>query len=182
MPRGSDPAHSYSDVRAHPAHRPRGTLGRGGLTCPSRSAETYPLSGDREISVETRRVPPAPGHPWGAAPWGRIRVSWVLHPSESLFHALGRAPGRCRKQPTKGGSLQPESISLGRRVGQFRERWFPRRVVRVREQARGLPTQSRNSRLPPPAPWCRYTWGTVASMLSTLSASSKATPPFRRGG
>jgi hypothetical protein len=57
-----------------------------------------------------------------------------------------------RKQPTKGGSLQPESISLGRRVGRFRERWFPRRVVRVREQARGLPTQSRNSRLPPPAP------------------------------
>ncbi len=28
----------------------------------------------------------------------------------------------------------------------------------------------------------RYSWGTLASMLSTLSASSKATPPFRRGG
>jgi hypothetical protein len=55
---------------ARPAHRPRGTVGRGGLTCPSRSAETYPLSGDRGISVESRRVPPAPGRPQGAAAVG----------------------------------------------------------------------------------------------------------------
>ena len=68
---GSDPSPLLLG-RSWPAQRirPRGAVGRGGLTCPSRSVETYPLSGDRGISVETRRVPPAPGRPRGAAPWG----------------------------------------------------------------------------------------------------------------
>ncbi len=71
-PRGSSAgtlAHSYSDVRARPDRRPEGAAGRGGLTYLSRSAETYPLSDVRGISVGTRRVPPAPGRPRGAAPW-----------------------------------------------------------------------------------------------------------------
>jgi hypothetical protein len=52
------------------------------------------------ISVESRRaqVPSAPGchGPRGAAAVGRIRAScqWVLNPSESSFHAVGRAGGR----------------------------------------------------------------------------------------
>jgi hypothetical protein len=152
---GRDPAHSYSDVRARPAHQPRGTVGLGGLTCPSRSAETYPLSGDRGISVRTRRVPPSPG-----VPGEQLRGEEYASPGSCTLPSCCSMHwvvplGVDRKQPTKGGSLQPESISFGRRVGQFRERWYPCRGVRVQEQARGLPTQSRNSRLPPPAPWCR---------------------------
>jgi len=93
----------------------------------------------------------APPLPRGAR--GRVRASWVLHPSESKFHASVEPRGCVRKRRLVGGNLFSESISLGRRIGVVLE-WCgsdgchagcPCRAIRVTS---ALPALC----LPPPAP------------------------------
>ena len=56
----------------------------------------------------------APPLPRGARGW--VRASWVLHLSESKFHALVEPWGCVRKRRLADGSPFSESISLGRRI------------------------------------------------------------------
>ncbi len=67
---------------ARPAHWPRGAVGRGGLTCPSRSVETYPLSDDRRDQCRIQK--------------GTFRAGVSMRSSirGSNTHFLGPAPFR----------------------------------------------------------------------------------------
>jgi hypothetical protein len=127
--------------------------GRGGLTYPSRSAETYSLSGTWEISDGAKRAPPRAGL---SGEQHGAEMSRRLDPASFRVVGAKRAPPRAgpsgeqhgaevsrrlgpayfrvvvpcegsstvgfdRKQPTKGGSLYPVSISLVHRFRQFQE-------------------------------------------------------------
>ena len=149
----------------------------------------------------------APGRPYmGAGPVGIPRSPetfasrLLLHSVVQLRHQTGSQVAREVAGPSRKGRGVPW-LTRGPRAGHRPRRGVPlgghrpwdggplsglgapvpsraftpaRRALR-RWQGPVLPIVDGLERL-------RYSWGTLASMLSTLSASSKATPPFLRGG